>query len=243
MFALYKREILSFLTSIIGYIVIVVFLIIMGLFLWIFPIEFNILDSGYATIDSLFILSPFVFLFIVPAITMKSFAEERKTGTIELLLTKPLTDMQIVVAKFLAHCSLLIITLLPTLFYFYTIYFLGYPKGNIDQGAMWGSYLGLILLGASFVGVGLFMSSITDNQIVAFILSIFVCLIIYLGFDFIYSLSVFGNLSLFIKSIGINHHYSSISRGVVDTRDILYFISFCYITLLLTKLSIQSRKW
>jgi len=243
MFALYKREILSFLSSLIGYIVIGVFLILTGLFLWVFPLDFNVLEFGYANIDGLFMLAPFVFLFLIPALTMKSFAEEKRTGTIELLLTKPMTDWQIVVAKFFAYWTLLFIALLPTLFYFYSVYQLGYPKGNIDQGGMWGSYIGLFLLGGSFVSIGILMSSITDSQIVAFVLSVFASLIMYLGFEFIYSLDVFGKTALFVKSLGISHHYSSISRGVVDLRDVLYFSSFIFVCLLLARLSLQSRKW
>jgi ABC-2 type transport system permease protein len=243
MFALYKREILSFLSSLIGYIVIGVFLTLTGLFLWVFPLDFNVLEFGYANIDGLFMLAPFVFLFLIPALTMKSFAEEKRTGTIELLLTKPLTDWQIVVAKFFAYWTLLFIALLPTLFYFYTVFQLGYPKGNIDQGGMWGSYIGLFLLGGAFVSIGILMSSITDSQIVAFILSVFASLIMYLGFEFIYSLDVFGKAALFVKSLGISHHYSSISRGVVDSRDVLYFLSLIVACLLLARLSLQSRKW
>lgn len=243
MFALYKREILSFLSSLIGYIVIGVFLVITGLFLWVFPLDFNVLEFGYANIDGLFMLAPFVFLFLIPALTMKSFAEEKRTGTIELLLTKPLTDWQIVLAKFLAYWTLLFVALLPTLFYFYTVYHLGYPKGNIDQGGMWGSYIGLFMLGGVFVSIGILMSSLTDSQIVAFILSVFMCLIMYLGFEFIYSLDFFGKSSLFVKSLGISHHYSSISRGVVDSRDVIYFFSVITISLMLARLSLQGRKW
>lgn len=243
MFALFKREILSFLSSLIGYIVIGVFLAITSLFLWVFPLDFNVFESGYANIDGLFMLAPFVFLFLVPALTMRSFSEERRTGTIELLLTKPLTDLQIILAKYFAYWMLLFIALLPTLFYFYTVYNLGYPKGNIDQGGMWGSYIGLFLLGGTFVSIGIAVSSITDNQIVSFIVSVFVCLFLYLGFEFIYSLEIFGKYSLFIKSMGISHHYSSISRGVVDTRDVIYFFSIMSISVLMAKLSLQSRKW
>lgn len=243
MFTLFKREILSFLSSLIGYVVIGVFLVITSLFLWVFPLDFNVIELGYANIDGLFMLAPFVFLFLIPALTMRSFAEERRTGTIELLLTKPLTDLQIILAKFFSYWVLLFIALLPTLFYFYSVYHLGYPKGNIDQGGMWGSYIGLFLLGGSFVSIGIFISSITENQIVSFIVSVFVCLFLYLGFEFIYSLEIFGKYSLFVKSIGISHHYSSISRGVVDSRDVIYFFSVISISLLSAKLSLQTRKW
>ncbi len=243
MFALLKKEINGFLSSLIGYLVIAVFLLITSMFLWVFPNEFNILDYGFANLDGLFILAPFVFLFLVPAITMRSFADERRTGTIEILLTKPLTDQQIVLAKFLSSLILVGFALLPTLIYFFTVYQLGMPQGNLDMGGIWGSYIGLFFLGASFVSIGLFSSSLTDNQIIAFILSVFLSGFVYIGFEFIYSLSWFGPVDLFIKSLGISAHYSSMSRGVIDTRDLVYFLSLIALFLSLTKFSIGSRKW
>jgi ABC-2 type transport system permease protein len=220
-----------------------VFLLINGLFLWVFPSEFNILDYGYANIDGLFLIAPFVFLFLIPAITMRSFSDEKKSGTIEILLTKPLSDYQIIFAKFLAGFALVVFSLIPTLLYFISVYYLGFPKGNIDTGGMWGSYIGLLFLGGTFVAIGLFSSSITDNQIIAFIISVFLCGFIYMGFEFIYSFELFGSADLFIKQLGMNSHYSSMSRGVIDTRDILYFISVKALFMLLTKLSLESRKW
>jgi len=243
MITLFKKEISSFLSSLIGYIVITVFLLINGLFLWVFPSEFNILDFGYANIDGLFLIAPFVFLFLIPAITMRSFSDEKKSGTIEILLTKPLSDYQIIFAKFLAGFALVVFSLIPTLLYFVSVYYLGFPKGNIDTGGMWGSYIGLLFLGGTFVAIGLFSSSITDNQIIAFIISVFLCGFIYMGFEFIYSFELFGSADLFIKQLGMNSHYSSMSRGVIDTRDILYFISVKALFMLLTKLSLESRKW
>ena len=243
MITLLKKEISSFLSSLIGFIVITVFLLINGLFLWVFPSEFNIPDFGYANIDGLFMIAPFVFLFLVPAITMRLFADEKKSGTIEILLTQPLSDTQIIMAKYLAGFALVVFSLLPTLVYFFSVYQLGLPKGNIDIGGMWGSYLGLLFLGGTFVAIGLFSSSLTDNQIIAFIISVFLCGFIYIGFEFIYSLELFGSLDLFIKQLGINSHYTSMSRGVIDTRDIIYFISVKSLFVLLTKLSLESRKW
>jgi ABC-2 type transport system permease protein len=243
MFTLYKKEISSFLNSLLGYIVIIVFLLANGLFLWVFPIESNIPDFGYANLDGLFALAPFVFLFLIPAITMRFFAEEKKSGTLELLMTKPLTDMQVIMAKYLAGLTLVLISLIPTLVYYFSVYQLGFPKGNIDTGGMWGSYIGLFFLGASFVSIGLFASSLTDNQIISFILGAALGAFIYLGFEFIYSLDLFGNLDLFIKTLGISTHYSYMSKGVIDTRDILYFISLITVFILVTKLSIESRKW
>jgi len=243
MFALLRKEIGLFLSSLIGYIVITVFLLVNGLFLWVFASDFNILDFGYANLDGLFMIAPFVFLFLIPAITMRSFADENKSGTIEMLLTKPLTDLQIVLAKYFAGVLLVLIAVIPTFFYVYSVYQLGLPVGNIDMGGTWGSYIGLFFLGASFVSIGLFASSVTNNQIVSFIVAVFLSLFAYIGFDFIYSLDLFGPIDLFVKSLGINDHYTSMSRGVIDTRDLVYFISLIGIFVLLTKLSLESRKW
>jgi ABC-2 type transport system permease protein len=243
MFTLLKKEVRGFLSSLIGYIVIMVFLLINGLFLWVFASDFNILDFGFASLEGLFMMAPFVFLFLIPAITMRSFADEHRSGTIEFLLTKPITDLQIIMAKYLAGVILVIFSLLPTLVYFYSVYQLGMPKGNIDTGGMWGSYIGLLFLGAAFVSIGLFASSLSDNTIVSFIIAVFMCLFVYVGFDFIHSLDLFGQFDLFIKSLGINTHYISMSRGVIDTRDVVYFLSLIAFFVLLTRLSIESRKW
>ena len=243
MFTLYKKEINSFLNSILGYVVIAVFLIVNGLFLWVFPLESNIMDFGYANLDGLFLLAPFVFLFLIPAITMRFFADEKKSGTIELLMTKPLTDLQVILAKYFAGLSLVIISLIPTLIYFVSVYQLGFPSGNMDVGGTWGSYIGLFFLSASFVAIGLFASSLTDNQIISFILAAMICGFIYIGFEFIYSLDLFGNIDLFIKSLGISSHYSYMSKGVIDTRDLLYFLSLSSLFIILTKISLESRKW
>lgn len=243
MFVLLKKEISGFLNSILGYIVMAVFLLVNGLFLWVFPLESNILDYGYANIDGLFLIAPFVFLFLIPAITMRFFAEEKKSGTIELLMTRPLTDMQVIFAKYFAGLILVVISILPTLVYFFSVYQLGYPKGNIDTGGMWGSYIGLLFLGASFVAIGLFASSITDNQIISFILAVIFSGFIYIGFEFIYGLDLFGQIDLFIKTLGISSHYAAMSKGVIDTRDVIYFLSLITFFILLTKFSIEKRKW
>jgi len=243
MYTLFKKEISSFLNSLIGYIVIVVFLLFNSLFLWVFPTEFNIPNFGYASLEPLFLLAPFVFLFLIPAITMRMFAEEKKTGTIEILLTQPLSDLQIIMAKYFAGLSLVMISIIPTLIFFISIYIFGFPMGNIDIGGTWGSYIGLLFLSSAFVAIGLFASSITDNQIVSFILAIVITAFSYLGFDIIYSFDLFGSFDLFIKTLGINDHFSSMSRGVIDTRDILYFLSFVSFFIILTKLSLESRKW
>jgi ABC-2 type transport system permease protein len=243
MFTLLRKEISSFLSSLIGYAVIIVFLLINGLFLWVFPLEFNILDYGFASIENLFMLAPWVFLFLIPAITMRSFAEEQKSGTMELLLTKPLSDLEIILAKYLAGVVLVIFSLLPTLIYYYTISNLGLPPGNIDHGATWGSYIGLLFLGAGFVAIGIFASAISNNQIVSFLIAVLLCGFTYIGFEFIYNLSIFGSIGLIIRQLGMNAHYTSISRGVIDSRDVLYFLSLIAFFLMLTWFRLERRKW
>lgn len=182
MFTLFKKEINTFFSSLIGYMAMVVFLLTTGLFLWVFP-DTNLLDYGYASLDSLFFTAPWIFMFLVPAITMRSFSEEFKSGTIELLATRPITDFQIIAGKYLAAVFLVFFALLPTLVYYFTIYQLGLPPGNLDTGAIWGSYIGLLLLGAAFAAIGIFASSLSSNQIVAFLLAVFLCFIFYQTFD------------------------------------------------------------
>lgn len=243
MLSIFKKEINLFFSSLIGYIAIAVFLLTTGLFLWIFP-ESSLLNYGFATLDTFFFIAPWVFLFLIPAITMRSFSEEIKTGTIELLVTRPISDLQIILGKYFAALFLVLFALLPTLLYFYTVYYLGAPAGNIDTGATWGSYIGLFLLGATFVSIGIFGSAITANQIVAFILSVFLCFVFFMVFELISSMNVFyAKLDSLIEQLGMNYHYESISRGVVDTRDLVYFISLITIFILLTKLILESRKW
>jgi len=243
MLTLINKEIRGFLGSLIGYIVIIVFLTTIGLLMWIFPGGTNVLDSGYANIDVLFYIAPWVFLFLVPAITMRLFAEESRTGTIELLLTKPLSDFQIVFAKYLAGFSLVLFSLLPTLVYFYSVYQLGNPVGNIDVGGTMGSYFGLLFLGAVFVAIGVFASAITNNQIISFIVAVFLCAFCYIGFEQISLFEMFGGIDDIILKLGINEHYISMSRGVIDTRDVIYFIGIIGLFLLLTKTVLSSRKW
>jgi ABC-2 type transport system permease protein len=246
MLTLYLKEIRSFLSSLIGYIAIGVFLSLIGIFLWIIPSDSggsNILDNGFANIDPLFSIAPWVYLFLIPAITMRSFSEEKKTGTLELLLTRPLTDLQIVLAKYLAGFTLVMVSILPTLVYYYSVHVLGLPKGNIDTGGMWGSYIGLLLLGAGFVSIGIFSSSIAENQVIAFIIALLLCFFCYIGFEYIAQSGLFGNYDSLFKRLGINDHYVSMSRGVIDTRDVLYFLSVIALFNLLTKLVLESRKW
>ena len=235
------KEFNSFLNSLIAYIVIGVFLTGIGLLMWVFP-ETSVLEYGYADMDTLFSLGPYVFIFLIPAITMRSFAEEKKGGTMELLHTRPLTDWDIILGKYAACLLLVLLSLLPTLFYYYSVYSLGNPVGNVDTAAVTGSYAGLILLGGSFCAVGIFASSLTGNQIVAFIFSAFLCFLLFTGFDSM-ALSGTPQWSLFVKQLGILYHYESLSKGLIDSRDVIYFLSVIALMLLLTRIMLGSRSW
>lgn len=238
MLAILKKEINSFFASIIGYLVIALFLIICGLFLWLFNGEFNILNNGFADLSSFFLLAPWVLLFLIPAVTMRSFSDEKKQGTLELLLTKPITNLNIVLGKYFGACILIIIALIPTCLYVYTIYQLGNPIGNIDFGSTLGSYFGLLFLVTAYTAIGLFSSSLSDNQIVAFIVSVFLCLVFYIGFEGIADYIS----SNFVEELGMNSHYKSMSRGVLDTRDILYFLSVTLFFVIITTFNIGTKK-
>jgi ABC-2 type transport system permease protein len=241
--ALLLKEIRTFLSSLIGYVVVAVFLLLTGLFLWIFDGDFNILQSGFASIEPLFFISPWVLMFLIPAITMRSFAEEKRTGTIELLLTKPISDIQIIVAKYIAGFLLVVIAILPTLVYYFTVYALGDPVGNIDSGGTWGSYIGLMLLAAAYVAIGIFASSITNNQIVSFLVAALLCFFMYTGFSSIASFELLGPADNFIMNLGIQAHYNSLSRGLIDSRDVVYFVALIVVFLLFTKTVLNARKW
>jgi len=242
MITLLKKEINEFFSTITGYIVVLVFLLAIGLFMWVFPGQYNVLDSGYASLDTLFTLAPWIFLFLVPAVTMRMVAEEKKSGTMELLMTRPISDLQIVISKYLAALVLVLIALIPTLIYFYSVYQLGNPVGNVDVAGTVGSYIGLFFLAAIYVSIGIFASSLTSNQIIAFIIAVLVSFFFYMGFDFLSGMWIFGGIDTFIVDLGINAHYKSMSRGVIDTRDIVYFLSVIVIFIFLTKTIIQTRK-
>jgi len=242
--ALLKKEINSFLSSLIGYVTMAVFLLGIGLFMWIIPgTDFNILENGYANLDTLFIIAPWVFMFLIPAVTMRSFAEENKSGTIELLLTRPLSDLQIVLAKYLSGLLLVVFALLPTILYTITVAYLASPAGNIDRGAIAGSYIGLLFLGSAFVSIGIFASSITSNQVIAFIFAVILSFFFHIGFESLSSLSATGWLPNILAQIGINSHYASMSRGVIDTRDVIYFLTLTAFFILLTRFVIEKRTW
>ncbi len=243
MFSIYFKEINSFFSSLIGYIVIGVFLVLMGLVMWVFP-EYSVLEGNYASLETLFSMAPLIFMFLIPAVTMRTFAEENQTGTIELLVTRPLSDWQIVGGKFFACLTLVIFSLLPTVLYYFTVYQLGSPKGNLDSGGIFGSYIGLFFLAGAFVAIGVFASSLTNNQIVAFILAAFLSFFVNAAFDFLSRLPVFfGKTDDLVQSLGIQYHYDSVSRGVLDTRNLIYFISLIVVFLAATVLSLSRRNW
>jgi len=242
MFSILQKEINSFLNSLIAYIVITVFLMGIGLFMWVFP-DSNVLDYGFADMSTLFNMTPYVFLFLIPAITMRSFAEEKKAGTMELLFTHPVTDYQIILGKYISSLLLVLFALIPTLLYYYSVYQLGSPKGNIDSAGVFGSYIGLFMLASVFTAIGIFSSSITENQIVAFIVSIFLCFIIFTGFSSLGTLAFWGQSSDLINSFGIEYHYQSLSKGLIDSRDITYFLSVIFAMIVSTQLVLGSRKW
>lgn len=241
--AIFFKEINSFFSSLIGYIVVGVFLVLMGLLLWVFP-DYSIIDGNYANLDMLFEIAPMIFIFLIPAVTMRMLAEEKQSGTIELLVTRPVSDWQIVGGKFLASLALVIMALLPTLIYYWSVRQLGNPPGNLDTGGIIGSYIGLVFLAGAFVAIGVFASSLTNNQIVAFVLATFLCYFVYQAFDLLSRLPVFvGKSDDLIQSFGIQYHYNSISRGVLDSRDIVYFLSLITAFLAATVLSLGRRRW
>ena len=237
-----KKEIKSFLNSLIAYLVIAVFLISIGLLMWVFPAT-SVLNYGYADMSTLFGLAPYIFMFLIPAITMRSFAEEKKGGTMELLFTRPLTDWQIILGKYLAGWVIVILALVPTLIFYFSIYQLGSPAGNIDSAGVAGSYIGLVLLGAVFTSIGIFASAITENQIIAFIIAAFLCFIFFEGFGALSSLNVWSKTSDYIAELGILYHYQAMSRGLIDSRNLIYFLSVIALMLLFTHLILGSRKW
>ena len=242
MIALFRKEISQFFGSLIGLLTILLFLLVNALFLWIFSGDFNLLDFGFANMDSFFMLSPIIFLIFIPAICMRLFSEEFRSGTMENLLTKPIALWNVVFSKFLAANVLVLIAIFPTLIYFFSIYFLGETIGNLDIGGIMGSYLGLFMLSSAFIGIGVFASSISPNQVVAFLIAIVCNAIIYYGFDVLSSVSILQNWDLYISNLGIASHFSRMSKGVIDSRDILYFLSVCFLFLMLSKTTIQLKR-
>lgn len=243
MFTLFRKEIAGFFSSLTGYIVMIVFLMANSLIMWVMPGQWNLLDSGYAGLDTLFVLSPWIFLFLVPAVTMRLFSEERRAGTLELLWSRPVSDGAVIYGKFLASVTLVLLALLPCLVFVVSVWILGETPGNLDRGGTAGSFIGLLMLAAVYSAIGLFASSLTENQVIAFIIAAVLSFIMFTGFD---SLSMVPGLSSIgeeVSAMGINEHYKSISRGVLDIRDVAYFV---FVTVLFneaTRLTLRRSSW
>lgn len=245
MFALFRKEVSYFFSSLIGITVLIIFFLLQGIFLWMVPISeyLHIPSSGFASLEPLFTLAPWMYLFLIPAITMRTFSEEKTTGTLELLLTKPISEFQIVFAKYLACMVILVLSLLPTLVYFFSIKSLAFPAGNVDTGATIGSYIGLLFLGSIFTSIGILASSLTNNQIIALLLGVVLCISFYLGFTWISNFGIINETGYWIKQIGIQEHYYSISRGLIESKDVFYYIGATVVFLFATELKIKSRNW
>lgn len=241
MWALFQKEVSGFFSSITGYVVIGVFLLISGLLTWVFPWAYNIPDGGYASLRPFFDLAPWILLFLIPAITMRSFSPEKKDGTLDLLYTRPVSISHILLAKYFSALFLVIVALLLTLVYYVSIILLGDSIGNIDHGATWGSYAGLLLLASAYISVGIFSSVLTDNMIVAFLTALFFCAWLFAAFGFIGNLFPFGKAGSFFINMGMNAHYLSLSRGVIDSRDLVYFLSIIILFLYFSKIKLSSK--
>lgn len=243
MFSIYKKELTGFFSTLTGYIVIGVFLVINSLFMWVFPGELNIPEGGYASLETIFIISPWVFLFLVPAVTMRMISEEKRLGTIELLYSRPITESRIVAGKYLASVTLVLLSLLPLVVSYLTVWYTGNPTGNLDIGGTWGSMTGLFFLAAIYAAIGLFASSLTENQVISFIVAVIICFIMFTGFDSLAMLPGLRQIDELVIRLGINEHYRSMSRGVIDTGDIAYFMVVIVIFNEATRLVLTSRKW
>lgn len=242
MYIIFIKEIRQFFSSLVGYMVIAFFLLILGLMIWIFP-DYSVLNSNYASLEQLFELGPFLLTFLIPAITMRAFAEEKASGTIEFLSTKPLSRLDIILGKYFANVALVLLAIIPTLIYVYSISQLGSPQGNIDLGEIFGSYIGLISLAAAFTALGLLASAVTSNQISAFLIGVLLCFVFYWGMDLLSSLPVFyASGDLLVQSIGIDAHYRSMSRGLLEFKDIIYFICFIGLSLVMTDHALKISK-
>ncbi len=235
MFTIFKKELRTFFSNATGYIVVGIFLLLTGLFLWVIPGEFNIPDTGYANVDGLFIISPWLFLFLCPAVAMRLFAEEKQTGTWELLTTKPVSKWAIVFGKYLAGWVLVVLALLPTILYYFVVLYLAEPAGNVDAGAFWGSFIGLLFLAAVYVAIGIFSSSLSNNQIISFVVAVVLSFFMFYGFDLLGSFFTSGQLVQTLEVLGIHAHYKSMSRGVIDSHDLVYFLIVTFIFLFFTE--------
>ena len=243
MYSIFKKELSSFFSSLVGYIAIVVFLIICGFFLWVAP-DNNMLDFGYASMDKFFALAPWIILFLIPALTMRSFSDEYKAGTIEVLFTLPLKDREIILGKFFASTLIVVFAIFPTILYVITLASLSVIKNNVDTGAIIGSYIGLLFLCGAFTSIGLFASSISNNQVIAFLIAVFINFIVFAGFETISKIPVFDNgIDYILSQIGMQFHYDSISRGLIDSRDMVYFVSVIALFILAARIALGKRKW
>lgn len=242
MWAIFRKEVNGFFSTLTGYMVVGVFLTLLGLMMWVFP-DYSILEYNYANLDQLFTIAPVIFLFLIPAICMRSFSEEKQTGTIETLFTKPLTEWQIILGKYAGALFLVFVALLPTVIYYYSVWQLGNPQGNIDQGEVIGSYIGLFFLAGIFIAISLYASVLSNNQVVAFLIGALLCFLVYWGFQFLSSIPVFvGGVDDVLQKIGIDYHYRSISNGAIDSRDVVYFLSAIFVFLLLTHLYLRQNR-
>lgn len=242
MSSIYFKELRSFFSSVVGYVVLLVFLVACGFFLWVAP-DTNILDYGYASMERFFTIAPWLLLFLIPAVTMRSFSDEFRAGTIEWLSTKPVTTGQIVMGKFLASLTLVAIALLPTLVYLFSIHYLAMEDAALDLGGIAGSYTGLLLLVATFTAMGVFSSALTDNQIVSFLAAIFLCFALYFGFEALSRVPAFrGGADFYLGQIGVDDHYNNINRGVIDSRDVIYFLTVIALFLALTRFILNKKR-
>lgn len=241
MFSIFKKEFRSFFSNATGYIVTGIFLLLTALLLWVIPGSYNIPENGYAQLDGLFYLSPWLFLLLCPAITMRLFAEEKQTGTWELISSKPLSKQAIVTGKFLAAWSLVLVALIPVIFYYLLVYYIAEPQGNVDSGAFWGSFTGLVLLAATYTSIGIFSSSLSNNQIISFVTAVVISFFMFYGFELLSNAFGSARLSLYIENFGINMHYKSISRGVIDSRDLTYFLTVILIFIYLTQRRVKKN--
>jgi len=235
MIALFKKEISSFFTSLIGYMIVFIFLLVNGVLLWLSSSEFNIMDYGYASMEMFFFISPLLFLLFIPSLSMRVFAEEYALGTIETLITKPISIFQIVFAKFCAILSLICFSVLPTIIYVISIFYLGERTGNLDLAGIIGSYIGLFFLSSIFTSICVFASSLSSNQIIAFIIGIIFCVLFYFGFDILSNLTPLNSFDLTIQRVGISYHYQDMSKGLIHFSDCIYFISVTFLFLKITE--------
>lgn len=240
MSALYWKEINGFLSNLSGYLILSVFLVSLGLIIWVFP-DTSVLEYGFADLEALFIYTPFVLVFLIPAITMKMIAEEKKSGTWELLMTSPLSINKIILAKYFAALTLIIIAIIPTLIYYFSIVELGDPVGNIDHAGFFGSWIGLIMISAVFAAIGIFASSLTSHQMVAFISGVFISFLLYFGLTALVQLNVMSPFALFLEELSLSYHYQSMARGVIDGINLAYFLSIIVLMLGLTGILIRKR--